>query len=139
MSILPSLHICQAFSRDEVNLLDKDVSEFGRNTAGAVLTQIARYSAIFNQSDGLSNEGYIWSFTFRINGSLTLLFQGRKLMGNLTTCPCRKRNGEPFGQGLNGYTHLFECRSHGFRFFLHGKLEDALFECFRDALQSQIT
>ena len=25
------------------------------------------------------------------------------------------------------------------RFFLHGKLEDALFECFRDALRSQIT
>ena len=73
MSILPSLHICQAFSRDEVNLLDKDVSEFGRNTAGAVLTQIARYSPTPNQYTGLSHEGFIWSFTFRINGSLTLV------------------------------------------------------------------
>jgi hypothetical protein len=48
-------------------------------------------------------------------------------------------NGELCGQDLNGYTHLIECPSHGFRFFLHGKLEDALFQCFRDALRPQIT
>ena len=60
-------------------------------------------------------------------------------MGNLTTCPCRKRNGEPCGRDLHGYTHLIECSSHGFRFFLHSKLEDALFQCFRDAPRSQIT
>ena len=100
---------------DEVNQLDKETSEFGRNTAGAVLTQIARYSPIPIQSTGLLNEGFIWSFTFRITGSLTFLFQGSELMGNLTTCPCHKRNGEPCGQGFNGYTHLIECRSHGFR------------------------
>ena len=58
-SILPSLRIHRAFSRDEVNQLDKDTSEFCRNTAGAVLTQIARYSPIPNQSTGLSNEGFI--------------------------------------------------------------------------------
>jgi hypothetical protein len=48
-SILPSLRIHRAFSRDEVNQLDKDTSEFCRNTAGVVLTQIARYSPIPNQ------------------------------------------------------------------------------------------
>jgi hypothetical protein len=133
------LRIYQVFSRDEVNQLDKDISEFGQNTAGTAFTQFARYSPIPNQSTGLSNEGFILSFTFRITGSLTLLFQRSGLMGNSTTCPCRKRNGEPCGQGLNGYTHLFECPSHGFRFFLNSKLEDAFFECFRDALRSQIT
>ena len=44
--ILPSLRIYQAFSRAEVNQLKEDVFDFGRNTAGAVLTQIARYSPI---------------------------------------------------------------------------------------------
>ena len=28
---------------------------------------------------------------------------------------------------------IYECPSRGFWFFFHGKLEDALFECFRDA------
>ena len=119
--------------------MDKDISEFGRNTAGAVLTQIARYLPIPNQSTGLLNEGFIWSFTFRIIMSLTLLNQGSEIISNLKTCPSRKRNGEPCGQCLNGFSHLLECPSHGFRFYLHGKLEDALFECFRDALRSQIT
>jgi hypothetical protein len=42
----------------DVNQLDKDITEFGQNGAGAVLTQIARYSPVLNQSTGLSNEGF---------------------------------------------------------------------------------
>ena len=58
-SILPSLRGYHAFSRLEINQLDKDISEFGKNTAGAVLTQMVRYSPIPNQSTGVSNEGFI--------------------------------------------------------------------------------
>ena len=35
-----------ALNQQEVEQLDVDASEFGRNAAGAVLTQIARYSPI---------------------------------------------------------------------------------------------
>ena len=42
----------------DVNQLDKDITEFGQSAAGAVLTQIARYSPVLNQSTGLSNEGF---------------------------------------------------------------------------------
>jgi hypothetical protein len=61
----------QSKTKLEINQRDKDISEVGRNAAGSVLIQIARYSPISNQSTGLSNEGFIWSFTFRI--TITLL------------------------------------------------------------------
>ena len=63
------LRIYQVFSRDEVNQLDKDISEFGQNTAGTAFTQFARYSPIPNQSTGLSNEGFIWPFLFVIKSA----------------------------------------------------------------------
>ena len=63
--ILPSMQTLRAFIREEINQLDKDISEFGKDGAGSVLTQIARYSPILNQSTGLSNKGFMWAFTGR--------------------------------------------------------------------------
>jgi hypothetical protein len=57
-----------------VNQPDKDITEFGQSAAGAVLTQIARYSPVLNQSTGLSNEVFICAFIHRITGSYRLLF-----------------------------------------------------------------
>ena len=79
----------------DVNQLDKDITEFGQSAAGAVLTQIARYSPVLNQSTGLSNEGFICAFTHRITGSYRLLFGAGREMDDLALCPCLKRNGEP--------------------------------------------
>ena len=63
------------FQRLDVNQLDKDITEFGQSAAGAVLTQIARYSPVLNQSTGVSNEGFICAFTHRITGSYTTLWR----------------------------------------------------------------
>ena len=79
----------------DVNQLDKDITEFEQSAAGAVLTQIARYSPVLNQSTGLSNEGFICAFTHRITGSYRLLFGAGREMDDLALCPCLKRNGEP--------------------------------------------
>ena len=122
--------------------MDKGVSEFGRDGAGSVLTQIARYSPILNQSTGLSNKGFTCAFFHRTTGSLTLLFHTNGSIdgAGLTTCPATKRNGDPCGKPLKEYEHLIECPSHGFRFYLHSsKLEDVIYACYRDALQIELT
>ena len=40
------------FETLDVNQLHKDTIEFGQSAAGAILTQIARYSPVLNQSTG---------------------------------------------------------------------------------------
>ena len=113
LNFLPCLRSYQPFNRLEVNQLDKDITEVGRSAAGAILTQIAEYSLVLNQSTGSTNEGFIWVFTHRITGSLNLLYQASGLRGDLTLCPCLKKNG----QSLSDYTQLIECPSHGFLFY----------------------
>ena len=77
------------------------------------------------------------AFTHRITGSLTLLYQATRLMGGLTSRPCLKRNGQPCGLPQNDSS--IECPPHGFRFYLHGKLEDALYMSYCDALRTMST
>ena len=81
------------FETLDVNQLYKDTIEFGQSAAGAILTQIARYSPVLNQSTGLSNQGFIPAFTYRITGSMSLLYQSGDLMNERALCPCIKRNG----------------------------------------------
>ena len=90
-----------ALNRQEVKQLDADVTEFGQNAAGAVLTQIARYSPILNQSTVLSNDGFICAITYRIHGSLALLFQASGIMNEIASCPVLKKDGSPCGCILN--------------------------------------
>ena len=89
--ILSCIDLNMALNQQEVEQLDVDATEFGRNAAGAVLTQIARYSPILNQSTVLSNEGFICAITYRINGSLALLYQASGIMNEIgyitTSCP----------------------------------------------------
>ena len=66
------------FDTLDVNQLRKDTIEFGQSAPGAILTQIARYSNILNQSTGLSNQGFIPAFTYRITGSMSLLYYHTK-------------------------------------------------------------
>ena len=40
---------------------------------------------------------------------------------------------------LTDYEHLIEGPSHGFRFYLHSKLEDVIYACYRDALRIELT
>jgi len=54
------------FETLDVNQLHNDTIEFGQSAAGAIRTQIARYSPVLNQSTGLSTQGFIPSFTYRI-------------------------------------------------------------------------
>jgi hypothetical protein len=62
------------------NQLEKDITEFRQSAAGAVLTQIARYSPVLNQSTRLSNKGFTCALTHRITGSYRLLFgAGREM------------------------------------------------------------
>jgi hypothetical protein len=118
-----------------------DATEFGRNAAGAVLTQIARYSPILNQSTVLSNEGFICAITYRINGSLALLYQASGIMNEIASCPVLKKDGSPCGCRLNQdgeYTHFIGCKSHGFHLRPHNCMEDTLLATFQDALRRRI-
>jgi hypothetical protein len=126
------------FQALDVNQLDKDITEFGQSAAGAVLTQIARYSPVLNQSTGLSNEGFTCAFTHRITGSYRLLFCAGREMGDLALCPCLKKNGEPCSRPLNGYVHFIGCRSHGLHFYPHNRMEDTLYACYKDSLRTRI-
>jgi hypothetical protein len=126
------------FQALDVNQLDKDITEFGQSAAGAVLTQIARYSPVLNQSTGLSNEGFICAFTHRITGSYRLLFGAGREMDDLALCPCLKKNGEPCSRPLNGYVHFIGCKSHGLHFYPHNRMEDTLYACYKDALRTRI-
>ena len=87
---------------------------YGRPSLFSPKLPIARYSPILNQSTGLSNEGFTWSFTHRITGSLSVLFHtnGSIHGAGLTTCPATKRNGDPCGR---------------------------LYACYRDALRIELT
>jgi len=126
------------FQALDVNQLDKDITEFGQSAAGAVLTQIARYSPVLNQSTGLSNEGFTCAFTHRITGSYRLLFGAGREMDDLALCPCLKKNGEPCSRPLNGYVHFIGCKSHGLHFYPHNRMEDTLYACYQDALRTRI-
>ena len=77
----------------------------------------------------------------RLPGSLSLFFHtnGSIHGAGVTTCPATKRNGDPCGRPLKDYEHLIECPSHGFRFYLHSKLEDVIYACYRDALRIELS
>ena len=77
----------------------------------------------------------------RLPGSLSLFFHtnGSIHGAGVTTCPATKRNGDPSGQPLKEYEHPIECPSHGFRFYLHSKLEDVIYACYRSALRTELT
>jgi hypothetical protein len=122
----------------DVNQLDKDITEFGQSAAGAVVTQIARYSPVLNQSTGLSNEGFICAFTHRITGSYRLLFGAGREMDDLAICRCLKRNGEPCRHPLNEYIHFIGCKSHGLHFYPHNHMKDTLHACCKDAPRARI-
>ena len=79
------------FGTEEINQLDKDITEFGRSAAGAVLTQIARYSLVLNQANRVSNEGFICVFTQHVIGSYRPLFRAGRNMNELSPCPCLKK------------------------------------------------
>ena len=90
---------------------------------------------------GFVNECFTWAFTHRIIGPLSLLFHtnGSIHGTGLTTCPATKRNEDPCGRPLKDYGHLIESPSHGFRFYLHSKLEDVIYACYRDAFRIELT
>ena len=138
--ILSCIDLNMTLNQQEVEQLDLDALEFGRNAAGAVLTQIARYSPILNQSTLLSNEGFICAITYRINGSLALLFQASGIMNEIASCPVLKRDGSPCGCRLQDgdYTHFIGCKSHGLHLRPHNCMEDTLLATFQDALRSRI-
>jgi len=99
--VLSCLNSHMTLNREEAKQLDAMITEFGQNAAGAVLTQIARHSPILNQSTVLSNEGYICAATYRINGSLELLYHASGIMNEITTCPVLKKDGSPCDCILN--------------------------------------
>ena len=128
------------FDTLDVNQLHKDTIEFGQSAAGGILTQIARYSNILNQSTGLSNQGFIPAFTYRITGSMSLPYQSGDLMNDLALCPCVKRDGSRCNSNLadNNFTHFIGCKSHGFHIKHHNVLEDSILGCCTDGLRSRI-
>ena len=129
----------EAFSRLEVKQLDTNITESGQNVAGAVLTQIAKYSPILNQSTVLSNDGFTCAFTYRINGSIALLHRASGVMNNLASCPVLKKEGTPCGCHLeDDHTHFIGCKSHGFHLRPHYRMEDTPYATFQDALRDRI-
>lgn len=64
------------------------------------------------------------------------------LCGRLPTeslMPLSQKEVQPSGRLLEDYTHLIGCKSHGYQFYLHKRMEDTMFACFYDALRDKIT
>ena len=95
---------------------------------------------ILNQSTGLSNQGFIPAFTYRITGSMSLPYQSGDLMNDLALCPCLKRDGSRCNSNLadNNFTHSIGYKSHGFHIKHHNVLEDTILGCCIDGLRSRI-
>ena len=53
--------------------------------------------------------------------------------------PLSQKEVQPSGRLLEDYTHLIGCKSHGYQFYLHKRMEDTMFACFYDALRDKIT